>query len=176
VRLARFAFRTLAIAACAACAACARREPADDRAPPNETVAGASASAVAGAAPDERPAPPAVPLAAPPPAGDVERARIDSLDRSARALAHTDGCASADQCRAAPLGLRACGGPRDFVAYCARSTDTVALFHALGALERAERAYDVKHGVASTCELRVAPLPGLVAGRCSAGGATAGPR
>ena len=99
-------------------------------------------------------------------AGD-DRTRIDSLERAARALARTTGCDSVNGCRTAPLGWRACGGPRDYLAYCAASTDTVALFAALERLKRAEMDYNEKSGMMSTCEMRLAPTVSLSAGRCT---------
>ena len=94
---------------------------------------------------------------------------VDSLERVARGLARTDGCADAGACHAAPLGAKACGGPRDYLMYCARTTDTVALFRALVALERAERAANASSGTMSTCELHLPPAPALVGGQCTSG-------
>jgi len=147
--------------------ACATRVPRSD-----------SASAVASggdvARVDSGAGAPAVPL---PADSDAARASLDSLERTARALAHAEGCTGAGECRTAPLGAKACGGPRDYVVYCARTTDTVALFRTLAALERAERAYNAAQHVMSTCEMRLPPVPTLVGGRCTAGsGGNAGPR
>ena len=85
------------------------------------------------------------------------QARLTRLEREARALARTDGCDSVSQCRTAPLGWRSCGGPRDYVAYCAATTDTVALFRKLAELEAAEKDYNLRSGMMSTCEMRVPP-------------------
>ena len=98
-----------------------------------------------------------------------DRGHIEALEREARALATTTGCDRADACRAAPLGWRACGGPRDFVVYCAASTDTAALFAKLRELELAERAYNERAGLMSTCEMRLPPVVSLSGGSCRAG-------
>jgi hypothetical protein len=83
--------------------------------------------------------------------------RIQRLEREARALAKTDGCQTAASCRAAPVGSRPCGGPRTYFVYCARSTDSVALYRKLDELARAQRAYNEQQGLASTCEFRMPP-------------------
>src|SRR5687767_11462344 len=51
--------------------------------------------------------------------------RLARMEREARALVRTSGCDAASSCRTAPVGWRACGGPRSYVVYCAASTDTV---------------------------------------------------
>ena len=88
--------------------------------------------------------------------------RIQRLEHEARALARVDGCTSGGECRAAPVGDRACGGPRTHIVYCARTTDSVALYQKLDELAEAERTYNQQQGVASTCEIRMPPR--LVAG------------
>lgn len=115
--------------------------------------------------------PDVVPLPAEPgaPAQDPAVAR---LEREARALATTSGCAAAGQCRVAPFGARACGGPREYIAYCPLTTDSARLFRRLAELERAERAYLAKAGIASICSVVVAPAPGYANGRCTAGAAS----
>lgn len=101
-------------------------------------------------------------------APESDSARVVRLDREVRALVKTDGCATSGECRAAPVGDRPCGGPRDYVVYCARTTDTVALKTKLDELIAAERAYNRKSGMASTCEFRMPPQTALVGGSCRA--------
>jgi hypothetical protein len=120
-----------------------------------------------GDAPAAEAAPP--PSAAPAPAGEAgDTGRIARLEREARALAKTGGCATAEQCRTAPVGVRPCGGPRDYVAYCAATTDSTALFAKLEELRAAEDAYNRSSGMASTCEFREPPATELVGGSCRA--------
>jgi hypothetical protein len=119
-------------------------------------------------------APPAAPaIDAPTPAA---RARADAkadtgqvarLEREARALAHTEGC-SAGACRTAPLGSRPCGGPREYLVYCAATTDSAALFAKLAELARAEEAINRDSGTMSTCEYRMPPNATVQGGRCVA--------
>jgi len=96
----------------------------------------------------------------------ADQARLSRLEREARAIVKTDSCTAADQCRTAPVGWRACGGPRTYVVYCAATTDTVALFRKLKELENAEKAYNAKHGLLSTCEFRMPPPTRLEGRRC----------
>lgn len=98
---------------------------------------------------------------------ETDSARIARLELEARALARTDGCASAEQCRVAPVGHRACGGPRTYLPYCARTTDSAALFAKLGELARVEEESQRKSGAVSTCEMRLPPAPTVSGGRCA---------
>lgn len=102
--------------------------------------------------------------------GDREwdRSIIDQMERDARRLAIADGCSDFNDCRAAPIGAKACGGPRDYIVYCAATTDTAALFRKLAELARAEREYNEKYGIMSTCELRTEPNVALAGQTCRA--------
>lgn len=111
------------------------------------------------------------PVALPPVRGGTgdqewDKAVVAQLERDARALATTSGCADAGGCRVAPVGVKACGGPRDYIAYCVTATDTAALFRKLDELARAEREYNARYGVMSTCEFREAPPVALVGQTC----------
>ena len=96
----------------------------------------------------------------------VLQERLSRLEREARELAHTAGCVSLAQCRTAPLGWRSCGGPRDYIAYCAATTDTVALFRKLAELETAEKDYNLKSGMMSSCIRRQPPKISVSGGKC----------
>jgi hypothetical protein len=95
-------------------------------------------------------------------------AQIVNLENQAKALVKTEGCSSAAQCRTAPVGSRACGGPRYYLVYCAQTTDSAALFQKLDAVARAERAYNARYNVVSTCEFRMPPTAALSGGSCQA--------
>lgn len=133
----------------------------------------AACAAPAPPTPDSSPADTAAPIAVPrrtPPTGDQswDQAVIDQLGRDARSLANAEKCTDVGECRVAPLGVKACGGPREYVVYCAATTDTVALFRKLEELARAERAFNERYGIASTCDFRAEPTVALVGQRCSA--------
>lgn len=137
--------RMIAVAALAAAAGCAAPAPGDP--------------ATSRAAPADGTPPPA--------AEGADTGTIARLERKARALAHTEGC-TAGACRTAPLGVKACGGPRDYIVYCAATTDSAALFAKLAQLARAERAYNDANHVVSTCEYRMPPSTRIEGGRCVA--------
>lgn len=95
-------------------------------------------------------------------------AAIVRLEDQAKAIAKTTGCTSADACRTAPVGNRACGGPRYYIAYCATTTDSAALFRKLDEVAVAENAYNRKYQLASTCEFRMPGPITLSGGECRA--------
>ncbi|HEU4557906.1 MAG TPA: hypothetical protein VFS20_08660 [Longimicrobium sp.] len=101
------------------------------------------------------------------PANEADTTRIARLEREARALARAEGC-TAPQCRTAPVGSRPCGGPREYIVYCAATTDSAALFSKLAELARAEEDYNRRAGLASTCEFRMPPGTAMQGGRCVA--------
>ena len=94
--------------------------------------------------------------------------QIVALEDQAKALVKAEGCGSAEQCRTAPVGSKACGGPRYYLVYCSQTTDSAALFQKLDAVARAERAYNKRYNIASTCEFRMPPAVALSGGSCQA--------
>jgi hypothetical protein len=94
--------------------------------------------------------------------------QIVALENEAKALVNSDGCSSADQCRTAAVGSRACGGPRYYLVYCAKTTDTVALFKKLEAIRSAEQEFNKRYQIVSTCEFRMPPKVALVGSSCLA--------
>jgi hypothetical protein len=97
-----------------------------------------------------------------------DSAAIEKLEQEATAIAKTSGCGSSGDCRTAPVGSRGCGGPRYYLPYCARSTDSAALYGKLDEVAAAEKAYNTKYQIISTCEFRMAPAVESVAGVCTA--------
>lgn len=94
--------------------------------------------------------------------------QIVALENQAKALLKADGCSSTGECRTAPVGSRACGGPRYYLVYCSRTTDSAALFRKLDAVAQAERDYNVRYNIASTCEFRMPPTVALSGESCQA--------
>jgi hypothetical protein len=95
-------------------------------------------------------------------------AQIVALEDQAKAVVKTDGCGSAAECRTAAVGSRACGGPRYYLVYCAKTTDSAALAQKLDAVAAAEREYNLHYKVVSTCEFRMPPTVALSGGSCQA--------
>lgn len=98
---------------------------------------------------------------------DSDWSAILKLEEEAKAIAKVSGCTSSE-CRAAPVGSRACGGPRYYLPYCAKTTDSVALYRKLDEVSKAEQAYNKKYNLASTCEFRMPPAVEAVGGSCVA--------
>ncbi|HEX6628443.1 MAG TPA: hypothetical protein VF105_10825 [Gemmatimonadaceae bacterium] len=94
--------------------------------------------------------------------------QIVALENQAKALVKTDGCSSADECRTAAVGSRACGGPRYYLVYCSKTTDSAALFKKLEQIAAAEQEYNKRYQLVSTCEFRMPPQVALVGGACQA--------
>jgi len=99
---------------------------------------------------------------------DKDWTQVVALEDQAKALVKTDGCTSADQCRTAAVGNRACGGPRYYLVYCSRTTDSAALFARLKAVANAENEFNQRYNVVSTCEFRMPPQVAFTSGSCQA--------
>ncbi len=95
-------------------------------------------------------------------------AQVVALEDQAKALVKPEGCTSASECRTAPVGSRACGGPRYYLVYCSRSTDSAALYQKLDAVAAAEKEYNTHYKIMSTCEFRLPPKVALSGGSCLA--------
>jgi hypothetical protein len=98
----------------------------------------------------------------------VDEARVRQLEQQTRALAKTEGCDQVNQCATAPLGAKACGGPRAYLVYCRATTDEAALLRALDELKRAEEAYNKAAGIVSDCMLVTPPDVRLEGRTCTA--------
>lgn len=99
--------------------------------------------------------------------GDLQ-AEVERLERRLRELAIAEGCDSSGQCKTAPVGERACGGPREYVVYCPLTTNEPALLAVVDSLKRAEMRHNQVTGAVSTCEYRMPPNMNVVAGSCVA--------
>jgi hypothetical protein len=97
-----------------------------------------------------------------------DRAAIDRMIGEAKGLAKATGCGPSGQCATIGVGERACGGPSEYIVYCPASTDTAALRRKVADVARAERAFNQKYGLASTCEFRMPPTVENVGGTCRA--------
>ena len=91
---------------------------------------------------------------------------IEALEAESKVIAKIDGCVGSAECRTAPVGSRACGGPRYYIPWCSVTTDSAALYAKLAKVAEAEQAYNRKHSLASTCEMRLAPEVVSSGGSC----------
>lgn len=78
-------------------------------------------------------------------------ARVQELEQKARAIARADGCDRLEQCATAPVGAKACGGPRTHLVYCKATTNEDELLGVLDELKRTEEAYNRAEGIGSDC-------------------------
>lgn len=101
-------------------------------------------------------------------AQQTDWAAIEKLEGEAKAIAKTSGCQASSECRTAGVGSRACGGPRYYIPYCAKATDSAALASKLDEVAKTEQAYNTKYQLASTCEMRMPPPVALTGGACTA--------
>lgn len=92
--------------------------------------------------------------------------QAEKLAGEARALAISNGCEKVEECAVTGFGHKSCGGPREFIAYCAKTTDVKALKAKLEELAKAEQAYQTEAGIMSNCGLMRRPRPRLVDGMC----------
>jgi hypothetical protein len=92
--------------------------------------------------------------------------QAEKLATEAKALAKVDGCAKVEECAVAGFGHKACGGPREYIAYCSKTTDEKALQSKLAELEKAEQKWQVETGEVSNCSLTRRPPPRFVEGQC----------
>lgn len=95
-------------------------------------------------------------------------AAVLKLEEQAKGIAKTTGCSTSGECRSAPVGSRGCGGPRYYVPWCAKSTDSAALYTKLNEVVKTEETYNKKYNVVSTCEYRLPPHVEVVGGACTA--------
>jgi hypothetical protein len=101
--------------------------------------------------------------------GDLQ-AEVARLERRLRDLAIPSGCDSAGQCKTAPIGERACGGPREYVLYCPLTSNEPELLAVVDSLKQAEMRHNQATGAVSTCEYRLPPNAAVVGGRCVVAG------
>ena len=92
--------------------------------------------------------------------------QAEKLAAEAKALANPSGCEKVEQCEVAGFGHKSCGGPREYLAYCAKTTDVKALQCKLAELEKAEELWQTETGEMSNCSLTRRPLPRFVDGQC----------
>lgn len=98
----------------------------------------------------------------------VAQPDLAALKAEARALSKSSGCTQLSQCKALPLGSRPCGGPSEFLVYCAPSTDEKALEAKAKQVSEAEKAQNATSGTMGICTALTPPKLKLEKGQCSA--------
>jgi hypothetical protein len=100
--------------------------------------------------------------------GSKLKQRAEALASEARALANPRGCEKVEECELAGFGHKPCGGPREYLAWCSRTTDGKTLRARLEALEQAEKAWQEAAGLKSNCGLTRKPRLRWEQGECRA--------
>lgn len=91
------------------------------------------------------------------------RAEIDD------AIAVGDGaCASVDDCASVGIGAKACGGPAEYVVYCATAVDEPALLDLVAEHVALSEEENARTNAVSDCSLVGPPAIALVDGTCTA--------
>ena len=93
---------------------------------------------------------------------------VAALKNEARALSKPAGCTQVAQCKVMPLGSKPCGGPTEFLVYCASSTDEKALEAKAKQASDAEKAKNAKDQMMGICTALSPPKVKLESGQCSA--------
>lgn len=100
-------------------------------------------------------------------AARLER-ELQGLLRAGQALVRTDGCPTSEECAAAAVGQKPCGGPREHWVYCRRTTDEAALLRALDEARRVDERLNALRGASSDCVVVEPPALESVEGVCRA--------
>jgi hypothetical protein len=93
---------------------------------------------------------------------------VTSLKKEARALSKPAGCTQLSQCKVLPLGSKPCGGPSEYLVFCAPSTDEKALEAKAKLANEAEKAKNAANQTMGICTALAPPKLKLENGQCSA--------
>lgn len=72
-------------------------------------------------------------------------------------LANSVPCTDSSNWDYTAYGAKACGGPQGYLAYSKQMNDVIAFLKKVDEYSKAEKAFNMKWGVASTCDLILAP-------------------
>jgi len=92
--------------------------------------------------------------------------QVEKLRAEITALVGTAKCANLVNCRIAALGIDACGGPVEYIAYSWLSTEKAALETRIAEYNFAFEDARKSDGTASACTVLPEPVAVCVNGRC----------
>ncbi len=102
-------------------------------------------------------------------AGDSpEPSSIEMLRQDVLSIVGEPLCQATAECRAAPMGVKPCGGPRSYIIYSTSSTDSVDLEAAVARFDSLDSQRNRELGLMSDCQFIPQPTPMCRAGTCSA--------
>ena len=93
---------------------------------------------------------------------------LEALELESRAMAGTGSCEEEASCTTVAFGSKPCGGPWEYVVYCASEIDEEAFLAKVAEYNTAEEEYNLLHGIASDCSEAIDPGAMLVDGVCVA--------
>jgi hypothetical protein len=94
------------------------------------------------------------------------KADRDGLLLAARGLVHVE-CPAASSCAAAPVGAKACGGPREFWTYCRSTTNEAALLAKIEEARQVEVRYnELTHAVSDCAQMLPPQAFAITNGQC----------
>ncbi len=85
--------------------------------------------------------------------------RIAAIDAEVKTRIGPAVCAIDGDCRALPMGARACGGPAEYLPYSIRGTDEGALARLSDDHQRLSAELNAQRQAVGTCEALAAPAP-----------------
>jgi citrate lyase beta subunit len=100
-------------------------------------------------------------------ADGVALTELEAAEASILAAIGAATCASEEDCRTVAFGDKPCGGPWEYLAYCAATVDEAALLAEIDAYNAMEAKYNAENGLASTCAVTEDPGPAWVDGACA---------
>ena len=98
---------------------------------------------------------------------------LAALKRETRGLSKPSGCARVADCKVLPMGSKPCGGPTEFLVYCATSTDEKALEAKAKRVTDTEKAVNAAQQSMSICTALTPPKVKLQNGVCTAASTSA---
>ena len=88
---------------------------------------------------------------------DSELAQLDSMKQEILDYVGDTSCSSAEGCRYIALGDKPCGGPSEYMIYCAESVDEDHLDDLVTKYNEFEHEINLKYKIVSNCEYVMPP-------------------
>jgi hypothetical protein len=127
--------------------------------------AGVLASACGPAAQNQRESPAARAM---PPDDSLSDSSLASARAAIQSLVAEPACSSVTECRALPFGAKPCGGPRQYLIFSTRVTDSVQLASALARYHELDARRNERLGTSSDCAVVSRPALACALERCVA--------
>ena len=102
------------------------------------------------------------------PSSTVTEADLAAKEAEIRDMIGDATCASAEACSSIAFGAKPCGGPWEYLIYCADSVDEEALQASVDAYFALNDQYNIEQGMASDCSEALEPTLDWVDGVCVA--------